>query len=562
MKRYPVIAGTLLLAAIISAGCSSTRPLSGIAPPLPPREFRAAWVATVGNIDWPSRTGLTTGAQQAEILAILDRAKALNLNAVIVQVRTACDALYPSGLEPWSAFLTGIQGKAPEPYYDPLAFWVREAHRRGIELHAWFNPFRAAVPSYKGPVAANHVSRVRPEWVKPFGEFQWLDPGEPAARDYSIRVILDVVRRYDVDGVHIDDYFYPYPKKGIEFPDDASFALYTRSGGKLSRADWRRANLNAFIERLYRGVKYTKPWVKFGISPFGIYRPGEPPGVRGFDQYDGLFADVKLWFNRGWCDYLSPQLYWKIDSAQPFAKLLAWWASQNTQHRHLWPGLYTGRIVGRAAAHPTTAPTVVARRAASAWTPREILDQIAIVRDEPESPGEVHFSMKVFLADRGGIDEALRDGPYAQPALVPASPWLGWGRPSAPTISVSERGSAVVVTWRRAWFANRPWMWVASARYRGVWRSQPLPHSVTEFTWPVDPIQGGPDAVAVSALDRVGNESEPALASVPARDRAYSQPTGNWQPATGNWQLATNSPRQPRSARSRLRGGTGPWGCR
>lgn len=511
MKRFAVLL-LLPLFAVIDFGCSSTGPQTGVTPPHPRREFRAAWVATVGNVDWPSRPGLTSDAQQREILAILDRAKALNLNAVVVQVRTACDALYASQNEPWSAFLSGTQGKAPDPYYDPLAFWVREAHRRGIELHAWFNPFRAAVPSYNGPAAANHVSRIHPEWVKPFGEYQWLDPGEPGARDYSIRVILDVVRRYDIDGVHIDDYFYPYPKKGIEFPDDPSFAQYTRSGGRLSRGDWRRANLNAFIERLYRGIKYTKPWVTFGISPFGIYRPGEPAGVRGFDQYDGLFADVKLWFNRGWCDYLSPQLYWKIDSPQPFATLLAWWASQNAQHRHLWPGLYTSRVVGRAASNPATTRAVAAKRSSNAWPAREILDQIAIVRARSGSPGDVHFSMKAFLSDRGGINESLHDGPYAEPAVVPASPWLGWSRPASPSLRARWSGSMVTVDWRPAWFANRPWMWVASARYHGVWRSQPLPQSATTFTWPADPHRGVPDAVAVSALDRVGNEGAPAIA--------------------------------------------------
>jgi uncharacterized lipoprotein YddW (UPF0748 family) len=511
MKRPALFTGFLLLLALIQMGCSLTHPVNGIAPPHTPREFRAAWVATVGNIDWPSRPGLTSDAQRREVLAILDGAKALNLNAVIVQVRTACDALYPSRLEPWSAFLTGTQGKAPDPYYDPLAFWVSEAHRRGIELHAWFNPFRAAVPSYKGPPAGSHISQERPDLVKTFSEFLWLDPGEPAARDDSIRVILDVVRRYDIDGVHIDDYFYPYPKKGIEFPDDPSFARYTRAGGTLPRADWRRANLNAFIERLYRGIKYTKPWVKFGISPFGIYRPGEPAGVRGFDQYNGLFADVKLWFNRGWCDYLSPQLYWKIDSPQPFAKLLAWWALQNGYGRHLWPGLYTSRVVARSASHPTTAPATVARRSANAWTAREILDQIAMVRAQISAPGEVHFSMKAFLADRGAIDESLRDGPYAEPALVPGSPWLGGGRPSAPSVAARGAGSAITVTWRRAWFANRPWMWVASARYGGVWRSQPLPQSVTTFTWPASPLHGAPDAVAVTAVDRVGNESDAVI---------------------------------------------------
>lgn len=501
----------LFLLAALCVGCASHNVSVSVTPP--PREFRAAWVATVGNIDWPSRPGLSSDRQQREMVAILDRAVALNLNAIILQVRTACDAFYPSKLEPWSAFLSGQQGKAPEPFYDPLAMWVREAHRRGLELHAWFNPFRVSLPSsIKGPAAPNHVSRTRPDLVKTYGEFQWLDPGEPAAREISTRVILDVVRRYDIDGVHIDDYFYPYPKKGIEFPDEPSWNRFVRSGGKLSRGDWRRENLNRFIERLYRDIKYNKPWVKFGISPFGIYRPGEPKGVRGFDQYDGLYADVKLWFHCGWCDYLSPQLYWKITSpGQPFATLLAWWAEQNRMRRNLWPGIYTGRIVG-ASTRPSTT-----RRSSNAWAASEIIDQIDVTRRQPGASGEVHFSMKTLMADRGGIDEALEDGPYAAPALVPASPWLGWSAPASPAVSVARVGGRLKVSWKPEWFAGKPWLWAVGARHENTWKWNVYPVGISEWTSPEQVDGMAIDAIAVEAINRVGVASRATVVGLKNR---------------------------------------------
>ncbi|MDW8310812.1 MAG: family 10 glycosylhydrolase, partial [Verrucomicrobiales bacterium] len=258
-------------------------PDRAITPPSPAREFRGAWVATVKNIDWPSRPGLTADQQKAELTAMLDQAARLKLNAILLQVRPACDALYASRFEPWSPYLTGRMGKPPEPYYDPLEFAVTQAHRRGLELHAWFNPYRALVKSPDLEVAPTHVSRKRPELVRDYGKYLWLDPGDPAVQDYSISVVLDVVRRYDVDGVHFDDYFYPYPEKGsdgteMDFPDEPTWKKYGLRSG-LSRDDWRRQNVNGFIQRLYRSIKAAKPWVKFGISPFGIWRPGHPPQI-------------------------------------------------------------------------------------------------------------------------------------------------------------------------------------------------------------------------------------------------------------------------------------------
>jgi uncharacterized lipoprotein YddW (UPF0748 family) len=329
----------LVFAVFLAAGTnvwSATYQECSIKPPIPMREFRAAWVATVANIDWPSRKGLTTAEQKAELLAIVERAAQLKLNAIVFQVRPACDALYASEIEPWSEFLTGTMGKAPEPYYDPLAYVIDEAHKRGIELHAWFNPYRAGHPSAKSPVSARHVTRTHPELVRHYGKQLWLDPGEKEVQEYSLSVVMDVVRRYDVDGVHFDDYFYPYKEidrsgNEMEFPDEASWKRFG-AGGKLERDDWRRENVNAFVEKVYASIKATKPWVKFGISPFGIWKPENPPQIKGFDAYSKLYADSRKWLMKGWVDYFAPQLYWSIASEeQSFPVLLKWWSQQNSK---------------------------------------------------------------------------------------------------------------------------------------------------------------------------------------------------------------------------------------
>jgi uncharacterized lipoprotein YddW (UPF0748 family) len=378
-------------------------PAAAADPPAVKREFRGVWVATVANIDWPSKKGLPADQQKKELLAILDKCKALNLNAVILQVRPMCDALYESKLEPWSEYLTGEQGKSPG--YDPLAFAVFQAHERGLELHAWFNPYRAWTPTAKSEPVATHVVKARPDLAKEYGKHHWLNPTHPDTRAHSLAVMLDVVNRYDVDGVHMDDYFYPYPEEGpdkklIPFPDDDTWEAYRTAGGKLARDDWRREAVNTFVKDLYAGVKKAKPWVKVGISPFGIWKPGHPEGIAGFDQYGKLYADAKLWLEQGWVDYFTPQLYWPIaQEKQSFPKLLDWWTEQNAMKRHLWPGLGTYR-------HPAD----------------EIAAQIKLTRAKKE-PGHVHFSMKTLLANKDGIADKLKEL-YAEPAAVPPCPWL------------------------------------------------------------------------------------------------------------------------------------------
>jgi uncharacterized lipoprotein YddW (UPF0748 family) len=464
------------------------------------REFRAAWVATVDNIDWPSSRTLSTSAQQTEMIRLLDVAKAMNLNAILLQVRPSADALYASPLEPWSEYLTGRQGRSPSPYYDPLEFAVKAAHERGLELHCWFNPYRALSPAQRGPLASRHIARSNPRIVKRYGSFLWMDPGEPEVQRRSLEVILDVVRRYDIDGVHIDDYFYPYKEKGpegqiMDFPDDLSFGRYRAEGGTLTRDDWRRKNVDDFIERLYAGIKQEKKWVKFGISPFGIWRPGNPSGIKaGVDQYADLYADPRKWLREGWCDYMTPQLYWPIrQTAQSYPALLHWWMEQNVAGRHLWPGNFTSRL------DPSSH---------SAWPVAEIKDQIDVTRHETD--GNVHFSMKAFLDNWRGVRDALRDGPYHDPALVPASPWLGDGPPRAPRVDVNPDGGD-----GGAWHAKWSTRGRDPARFyevqtfaNGRWQP-PTVGSATESDVPAAATR-----LAVTAIDRAGNESPPTIVTL------------------------------------------------
>ena len=464
-----------------------TAPAADGPPPLK-REFRGVWVATVANIDWPSKPGLPAEKQKAEFLAILDKAVELKLNAVVFQVRPMADALYESKLEPWSEYLTGTPGKGPG--YDPLAFAVEEAHARGLELHAWFNPYRARHPSAKSAAPDDHITKTRPDLAKPYGTHHWMNPTHPEVQDRSLAVVLDVVKRYDIDGVHIDDYFYPYKEKDaggkvIPFPDDDTWEAYQKAGGKLARDDWRRDAVNAFVKRMYAETKKAKPWVKVGISPFGIWRPGHPAGIAGLDQFAELYADAKLWFNEGWVDYFTPQLYWPIaQEKQSFPKLLEWWAGENTKKRHLWPGLYTSRVTG----------------AEKGWLAKEVSDQIAVTRKQKGVDGAVHFSMKALLKNTGGVADELAKT-YAEPALVPETPWLAEGKPpAAPDVTRGPKETLNVKAAAGTRFVVVRTLagdiWVTSVR--GV---------AKDGTTAIACAEKG--RVVVTALDRTGRASEP-----------------------------------------------------
>lgn len=468
---------------------------------LPPvsREFRGLWVATVGNIDWPSKPGLPVEQQKGELIAILDRAAECRLNAIVLQVRPACDALYRSSLEPWSEYLTGEQGRGPEPAYDPLEFAINAAHARGLELHAWLNPFRVRPKDVVSPVAANHISRTRPDLVRQYGNQLWLDPGDPAAQEHSLRVVRDVAQRYDIDAIHMDDYFYPYAIREagqrVDFPDEPTWAKYQASGGALSRDDWRRDNINRFVERLYRDVKAIRPSIRVGISPFGIWRPGNPPTIKGMDAYKEIYADSRLWLMNGWVDYFAPQLYWPIASeGQSFPVLLDWWREQNPQRRLIWPGLIPSRI------------------GSGSWRAEEIVNQIRETRSRGPNAGAILFSAKPIMQDRGGIVSALKTGVYTEAALPPAADWLGAAPPGPPEARLSEvdDGRALRLVMRPRSGGATPRFWLIRLRIGESWQTMTIAGSARSFNIEKQPGQTI-ELIALNAIDDVGNLSAPVV---------------------------------------------------
>jgi len=488
---------TLIVAAL------ATRIAAAQAPQPVDREFRAVWVATVGNIDWPSKQGLSTWEQQRELLAILDRVVALNMNAVVFHIRPGADALYASPYEPWSQYITGRQGRGPEPPWDPLAFAVEQAHKRGLELHAWFNPYRTAY-NRDTAIARTHIAKTNPKLVRQYGRFLWMDPGDPEVRRRSLRAIVDVVKRYDVDGVHIDDYFYPYPEndasgKRIDFPDSETYDKYVASGGKLAKDDWRRSNVDKLIEAMYKGVHAAKPWVRVGISPFGIWRPGNPAQIKGFDAYAEIYADSKKWLQNGWADYFVPQLYWPIAPPdQSFPVLYDWWLSQNTKHRHMWPGLATYRI---------------SETGQRRITSQEIVAEIDTMRARNTSLGHIHFNMTALMKGPDSLNERLLSR-YAFPALVPASPWLGAKAPGAPSARIvhdTATGDLVMRLTPAQGGGERVWLWTVRSYANGRWVNEVLPgwlraHRLAE---------SATSRAVVTAVSRTGVESRSVEVRVP-----------------------------------------------
>jgi len=467
--------------------------------PAPMREFRGLWVATVRNMDWPSRSDLTSAEQQQELLAIFDKAVALKMNAIVFQVRPEADALYASPYEPWSRYLTGEQGRKPSPEWDPLTFAVEEAHKRGLELHAWFNPYRAAYRRDE-PMARTHISRRRPDLVVPYAQYLWMDPGIPEVRRLTVRTVLDVVRRYDIDGVHIDDYFYPYPEadagQKIEFPDNRSYAAYRRQGGKLDRADWRRRNVDLLVREFYAAVKGEKMWVKVGVSPFGIWRPGNPPSIQaGIDTYDELYADSRKWLREGWLDYIAPQLYWPVQPPeQSYPVLLQWWVEQSIKGRHVFPGLALYKL-------PITGPRKM--------SPEDIIQEILLTRETPGALGHVHFNAKVLLENVDGIADRLAVV-YEEPALLPATTWLDKIAPNRPSASASRDSVAGGIVVRFSPQSRQPIArWLVQARVDGGWHTTILPGAERGLI--LVESQSAADLVNVSAVDRNGNVSAAAV---------------------------------------------------
>ncbi|GAA4343277.1 glycoside hydrolase family 10 protein [Flaviaesturariibacter amylovorans] len=386
-------------------------------PAAPAYEFRGVWMASVDNIDWPARGQYNPDSQRIDFRRQLDLHKANGMNAVVVQVRPAADAFYPSPYEPWSQWLTGQQGRPPVPFYDPMQFGIEEAHKRGMEYHAWLNPYRAVFSTRSSSIAPAHVTRLHPEWFVTYGSTRYFDPGNPEAQQWVVNVVKDIVERYDVDAIHMDDYFYPYRIAGKEFPDSASYRLY---GNGLTKDAWRRSNTDSIITKIGRAIRATKPWVKFGISPFGVWRnkSQDPEGSNtqaGVTNYDDLYADILLWLREGWIDYVTPQIYWEIGHPRAeYATLVDWWA-KHAYGRHVYIGHGIYRFYEKA----------------PAWHRKDqIPRQIEILRRYPEIQGSVYFSSKSFERNPNGWNDTLRLNHYRLPAEVPPMPWLP-ARPKA-----------------------------------------------------------------------------------------------------------------------------------
>ncbi len=471
----------------------------------PKREFRAAWVATVANIDWPSKPGLSMAEQKAEAINMLDMLYENGMNAVIFQVRPASDAFYQSSLEPWSRYLTGTPGKSPG--YDPMKFWISECHRRNMEFHAWFNPFRVA-NKFDEPLAANHIAFEHPEWVIHYGSKLYFDPGMPQTRDFISKVVHDVVSRYDVDAIHFDDYFYPYPIAGKAFPDTASFRQFNRGFPEKNIEDWRRNNVDIIIQQLDKVIKSAKPWVKFGISPFGVWRnkkddPRGSASTAGTTNYDQLYADILKWQEEGWIDYALPQLYWHFGHpAVDFGMLSKWW-NENT----FGTAFYIGHGLYRFDPESKT----------KEWRSSEQLTrQIREARKLENFNGSAFFSAKHFYKQLDGFNDSLQQKLYATPALVPEMPWIDGQSPDSP-VKFKKSGSRKI-KWEEPMatdILNRAVRYVIYKTPKG----QKFDQNNSEF---IDKITSSKKVklergkgkkrayeIRVTALDRLHNESEP-----------------------------------------------------
>ncbi len=479
----------------------------------PKREFRGAWIATVTNIDWPSAPGTNPQSQRGELIRILDELKDAGISAVFFQIRPEGDALYASTIEPWSFWLTGQQGQAPNPFYDPLEFAISEAHKRGMELHAWLNPYWVVRNTNNHSIASSHVATKHPEWILtypayPSGLQKWLDPGLPEVRSYITSVIIDVVRRYDVDGVHFDDYFYVYPDSRINLPgitnqDDATFKNYSR--GFTDRYNWRRDNVNLLVKMVHDSIQTIKAEVKFGISPFGIWRNGVPAGISGMDAYNVIYADPLAWLNQKTVDYIAPQLYWPFGGGQDYGKLMPWWASQ-TSARHFYIGQAAYRI--------------------ATWAANEMPRQIRLNRNTTNALGSIFFRARDFRENPKSFVDSLKADLYRYPALSPVMAWKDAVPPNPPQNLKFERLAGTGTAGLRWDVPSMASDGDTASRYVVYRFDQPtIPPTALDDPSKIIAIEGGrlsmpkapPPATgayyyAVTALDRNANESAASAA--------------------------------------------------
>lgn len=475
----------------------------------PKREFRGVWIATVGNIDWPSSPGLSTDQQKKEMTDRLDAHQQEGINAIMFQVRPAADAFYAKGREPWSKWLTGKQGQAPNPFYDPLEFAITEAHKRGMELHAWFNPYRATTDNKFYALSPEHITRIKPEWFFVYGGIKLFNPGIPEVRDYLVKVFLDVVDNYDIDGVHLDDYFYPDQISGQYINDAETFKQYPNGFDNIK--DWRRNNVDLLIKMLSDSIHKHKPRVKFGISPFGVwanhYQNDEGSDTHGGASYYELYADSRKWIKEGWLDYINPQIYWPIDDRSvPFNKLLDWW-SDNAYNHHLYIGMAAYRINER--------------KVVKFKNPAEMPNEIKYLRNNPRVQGSVYFSSNSLLRNPLGFTDSLKETYYRYPALPPPMLWLDSIPPNAPrNVTTLAVNGHVNLKWEPPFEAKdkEPVYGYVIYRFEGTEKVNLTdPRHIIHIQYNSDTFyqdntaqKGKTYLYVVTALDRLKNESEPS----------------------------------------------------
>lgn len=478
------------LAAMACVAAAATAATKAPATDQPVREFRGAWIHTIFQKQYSNQT---TQENKAYLRRQLDSLRLCGCNAIIFQVRPQADALYPSKFEPWSRHLTGTAGVAPSPMWDPLKFMISEAHTRGMELHAWLNPYR--VTTTPGEVLPKgHIYHKHPERFVEYDGKVYFDPAFAENRDFIVRVVDDIVSRYDVDAIHMDDYFYPYPKPGVDFPDDASYAL---TGNGMDRGDWRRQNVNLLIEQIHKAIVARKPWVRFGISPFGIWRnkKSDPRGsnTNGLENYDALYADVTLWTQKGWVDYMLPQLYWALDHPSAPTESLAYWWNDNANGRHM----YFGQCIAWTMDKPDIKPSS---------DPNQLAHKIRLSRQLPNVQGNCWWPAYDLTRNYRGVADSLIHKEQSRIALVPSYPWIDSIAPDAVrNLKANASDSAISLHWN----APRTSDPLQVPRFYVIYRDSQI-IAVTDATSFTDShATPGRHTYSVTVLDRANNESRP-----------------------------------------------------
>ncbi len=458
----------------------------------PKLEFRGAWMHTVHQ----SQFGHSTDSVKAYMISELDKLKAAGVNAVIFQVRPSADAFYPSELEPWSRFLTKY-GAAPKPYWDPLQFMIDQAHARGMELHAWLNPYRVTT-SKNEVLPTKHIYYQHKDWFVRYDDKLYFDPGLPQSREFITKVVADIITRYDVDGIHFDDYFYPYPVDGKDFPDDKSYARYGRG---MDRGDWRRKNVDQLIQGLHRLISSKKPWVVFGISPFGIWR-NKASDVRGSDtnglqNYDALYADVLLWAEKGWIDYLLPQLYWELEHPRASYLVLVQWWNDNACGRHMFIGQDTHKTMTK----PDLAPST---------EPNQLRHKIELTRQLPNIGGNCWWPSTAVTRNVGGVADALADEFQSTIALWPEYPWISKEEPAGVMNLADEGGTLTWEAPQKKGTADDAVKFVVYRFDKEADLNINDVNAIQAVTWGTEYEVSKPGVYYVTSLSRVNNESAPA----------------------------------------------------